>query len=139
MIDDGDAVLVRLTDTGRTVADPTNDIRGRAVLDETGTKLGTVDDLLIDAHGRRVRFLRVVRGGVLGFGVTPCYVPVTAVTHVGDVVHVRMSGDAAPRRAVYDPELISISDHSGSDYRYVFAPYWVPGLRPPPHGPRRRG
>jgi hypothetical protein len=48
------------------VADPTDDIRGRRVFDDSDGQLGTVEDLLVDAGRRRIRFLCVVRGGVLG-------------------------------------------------------------------------
>jgi hypothetical protein len=136
MIDDG-AVLVRLDDTGRTVADPTTDIRGRTVLDESGAVLGTVEDLLVDAGGRRVRFLRVVRGGIFGFGATPCYVPVGAVWHVDTVVHVRTSSETVTGEAAYDPKLTSKPVDPAADYHFHLAPYWVPGCHPPWYARRR--
>jgi sporulation protein YlmC with PRC-barrel domain len=144
VIDDGIGMLVRLSDTGQTVADPANDIRGRPVLDESGGDLGTVEDLLFDTERRRIRLLRVVRGGILGFGVKPCYVPVAAVIHAGAVVHVRTSGTPTHASPGYDPDLVPDTSHADagtSDAGYDglgFAPYWLPGYLPPPYRPRRR-
>ena len=53
---DKTATLMRLSDTELTVADPAEDIRGRTVVDRNGEEIGDVDDLLLDDHGKRVRF-----------------------------------------------------------------------------------
>jgi sporulation protein YlmC with PRC-barrel domain len=42
------------------------DLRGRQVLDEGGEKVGTVQDVFLDAEGQEVRYLDVRAGGVLG-------------------------------------------------------------------------
>jgi sporulation protein YlmC with PRC-barrel domain len=60
------ATLVRLSDTELTVADPAADMRNRKVVDRDGEEIGEVDDLLIDAPEKRVRFLEVASGGFLG-------------------------------------------------------------------------
>jgi sporulation protein YlmC with PRC-barrel domain len=60
------AMLVRLSDTELTVADPAADMRNRKVVDRDGEEIGEVDDLLIDAPEKRVRFLEVASGGFLG-------------------------------------------------------------------------
>jgi hypothetical protein len=138
MIDDDGAVLVRLNDTGRTLADPTQDIRGRTVLDESGVELGTVEDLLVDAGGRQVRLLRVVRGGILGFGVTPCYVPVGAILHVGSVVRIWSRGGTVAGSSTYDPELMAEPAAPSADYHWAYAPYWMPGAHLSRLPPRRR-
>jgi hypothetical protein len=138
MIDDGSTVLVRLDDTGRTLADPTQDIRGRTVLDESGAELGAVEDLLVDAGGRQVRLLRVVRGGILGFGVTPCYVPVGAISHVGSVVRIWSCGGTAAGSSTYDPELTAEPVTPSADYHWAYAPYWMPGAHLSRYPPRRR-
>ena len=41
-------VLLRLNETGLTVADETADVRGRKVFDANGEEIGKVEDLLID-------------------------------------------------------------------------------------------
>jgi serine/threonine-protein kinase len=40
--------MMRLSDSGQTVADPSQDIRGRNVADRDGNEIGKVDNLLID-------------------------------------------------------------------------------------------
>ena len=60
--------LHKLSDTGQTVSDATDDIRGRKVKDKDGNDLGKIDDLLIDDRERKVRLLRVEHGGFEGRG-----------------------------------------------------------------------
>jgi sporulation protein YlmC with PRC-barrel domain len=138
MIDDGDTVLIRLNDSGRTLADPTQDVRGRTVLDESGAELGTVEDLLVDAGGRHVRLLRVVRGGILGFGVTPCYVPVEAISQVGTVVRIWSRGGTVAGSSTYDPKLMAEPVAPNADYHWAYAQYWMPGAHLSRYPPRRR-
>jgi sporulation protein YlmC with PRC-barrel domain len=132
-------MLIRLSDSGQTVADPTRDVRGRPVLDESGTKLGVVEDLLVDAARRRVRFLRVVRGGILGWGVTPCYIAADAVVHAGAVVLVQTSDGRPGPGTGYDPRLAAEPGDAGAGYDHlVYAAYWLPGYLPPVHRRFRR-
>jgi sporulation protein YlmC with PRC-barrel domain len=49
------AALLRLSDTDLKVADSTEDIRGRKVVDKDGKEIGDVDDLMIDDFERKVR------------------------------------------------------------------------------------
>lgn len=72
----------QLSDTRQTVANPHADVRGHAVVDRDGHKIGRIDDLLVDHQAKRVLFLRVTHGGVLGFGATHYLVPVEAVVAV---------------------------------------------------------
>ncbi|GID27420.1 PRC-barrel domain-containing protein [Paractinoplanes brasiliensis] len=60
--------LQPLSETGQTVADPGQDVRGRTVVDSDGTRVGTVADLLVDTDEKKARFLSVEHGGILGFG-----------------------------------------------------------------------
>jgi sporulation protein YlmC with PRC-barrel domain len=139
MIDEGNGVLVRLSGSGHTVADPTDDVRGRPVLDESGAKLGTVEDLLVDTERRRIRFLRVVRGGILGWGAMRCYIPANAVVHAGAAVLVRTSDEPSQSTLGYDPRLApEPSDVGASLDHLAFAPYWVPGYLPPIYRTWRR-
>ena len=78
------ATLVRLSDTELTVADPAADIRDRLVVDRYGEEIGEVDDLLIDDRDKRVRFLEVASGGLLGIGETKFLIPVEAITTISD-------------------------------------------------------
>ena len=133
------ATLIRLSDTGQTVAEPEQDVRGRAVRDRDGEDLGKVDDLLIDEREHRVRFLRVEHGGILGFGTTPSFVPVEAITRIDDDVHVDRARDVVADAPRYDPELADDTAYYNDLYGYYgYAPFWGPGLIVPPPSVRNR-
>ena len=57
--------LIRLSDTELTIANPAEDIRGRAVVDRDGEDLGAVENLMIDESEKRVCLLEVASGGFL--------------------------------------------------------------------------
>ena len=107
----GDALvnptLRKLQDLDRTVAIPDEDIRGRMVKDKDGHDLGTIDGLLVDAVGQKVRFMEVATGGILGLGETKSLIPVEAITRVADhevyISHTREHVAGAP---AYDPKLV---------------------------------
>jgi sporulation protein YlmC with PRC-barrel domain len=125
--------LSRLSDTGQTVANADDDIRGRKVKAKDGEDLGTVDDLLIDDQERKVRFLRVEHGGFLGFGETKSFIPVDAITRITkDDVFIDRSREqvaAAPR---YDPDLVSQLGFYGDLYgHYGIMPFWGLGYAYP--------
>jgi sporulation protein YlmC with PRC-barrel domain len=125
--------LSKLSDTGQTVANADDDIRGRNVKAKDGSDLGTVDDLLIDDQERKVRFLRVEHGGFLGFGDTKSFIPVDAITRITkDDVFIDRSREqvaAAPR---YDPDLVSQLGFYGDLYgHYGFVPFWGLGYAYP--------
>jgi len=129
------SALRRMHDTSEMVAKPDEDVRGRAVLDNTGKHIGTVDDLIIDETHKKVRFLRVECGGFLGIGATHLMIPVDAITSInGDAVTIDREGKhlhGAPR---YNPELVIDSGESywGDVYTYYgFAPFWGPGYTHP--------
>ena len=71
--------LMKLSETDLTPASKDEDIRGRAVMDSTGEKIGEVKDLMIDEGESKVRFLQVGAGGVLGIGDKHFLIPVDAV------------------------------------------------------------
>lgn len=60
--------LHRLRKSKLELADAAADIRGRRVTDSAGQEIGKVDDLMVDERERRVRFLEVSSGGLLGIG-----------------------------------------------------------------------
>jgi sporulation protein YlmC with PRC-barrel domain len=126
---DNTAALVRLSDSGRTVEDPAEDVRGRTVRDHNGEDLGMIEDLLVDTDAGKVRFLRVEHGGILGFGATPSFIPVDAVSRVTpDEVHLARSRDEIAGAPRYDPELVDQQPYYDSLYgHYGYLPYWGVG------------
>jgi sporulation protein YlmC with PRC-barrel domain len=137
---DRPTVLVKLSDSGRTVADPAEDVRGRTVRDSHGEEIGKVDDLLVDTEEEKVRFLRVEHGGILGFGKTPSFVPVDAVSEVtDDEVRIDQTRERVAHAPQYDPELTNDAEYYGSVYgHYGYPAFWYPGYVYPGYPPRRR-
>lgn len=121
--------LITLSDTGRTVADPAQDVRGRTVRDASGEELGTVEDLLVDAEADQVRMLRITHGGLLGIGAETIVLPVEAVSRLtGDEVVVDQSRDRITSAPAYDPDLADQMSYYGDLYGYYgYTPYWAPG------------
>jgi sporulation protein YlmC with PRC-barrel domain len=74
--------LLRLGDSDFVPANPEDDLRGKAVYDAQGQRIGGVEDLYIDRKEREVRFLEVGAGGFLGIGQKHFLVPVETVTQV---------------------------------------------------------
>lgn len=134
MADRNTATLVKLSDVNEIIADPADDIRGRTVRDADGADLGKVDDLLVDTNERKVRFLRVESGGVLGIGATPSFIPVEAVTEVDDEVHITESAGRVAEAPRYDPDIVEPpeTDYYDRVYGYYgYTPFWGPGYIPP--------
>ena len=126
--------LHRLNDTTLTVADPTEDVRGRKVLDAAGEEIGEVDDLLIDDRENKVRFLQVASGGFLGIGATKFLIPVDAVTRLDhDHVHVNQTREKVAGAPRYDPEMVEEPDWGAYYGYYGYGPYWGRGYAYPPY------
>lgn len=128
--------LVKLSDTGKTVDGPANDIRGRKVKDKDGKNLGKVHDLLVDDREGNIRFLLVEHGGLLGIGETTSFIPVDAITAITEdevsISHTREHVAAAP---AYDPDLINDHGyHEGVYTHYGYEPYWGAGYVFPKFG-----
>ncbi|MBJ7593556.1 MAG: PRC-barrel domain-containing protein [Candidatus Dormibacteraeota bacterium] len=119
------AMLSKLSDSGQTVANPADDIRGRKVKDKDGKDLGKVDDLLIDQE-RKMRFLRVEHGGFLGVGETKSFIPIDAITRITeDEVHINHSRDRVAKAPRYDPDLVDSRTYYANIYGYYgYVPYW---------------
>lgn len=132
------ATLIQLSDSDRMLADPAEDIRGREVRDKDGEDLGRVDDLLIDTDEGKVRMLRVEHGGILGFGATPSFIPVDAVTAVEqDAVVIDQSRDRVAGAPRYDPDTVDQREFYDNLYNYYgYLPYWSAGYLYPgfPYG-----
>ena len=121
--------LRQLSQTGNTIRPAADDIRGRTVRDRNGDTIGKVHDLLIDDQERKVRFLLVEHGGVLGFGHTTSSIPVDAITEISEhevaISHSREHVAAAP---AYNPELTADSKFHGRIYsHYGHNPFWDDG------------
>jgi sporulation protein YlmC with PRC-barrel domain len=128
------ATLLRLTDTGLTVASPALDIRGRKVLNKGGEELGKVDDLLIDDCEAKVRFLEIASGGFLGLGKTKVLVPVDAISGIrDDAVLINQEPERLSNAPPYQPALTD-ADYLEDLYKhYGYAPYSLPGYTYPPY------
>jgi sporulation protein YlmC with PRC-barrel domain len=120
--------LVALGDSEESIS-LDDDIRGRHVKAAEGQDLGTVDDLLIDATEKKVRFLVVASGGFLGLGAQKSYIPVDAVTGVDDdLVHIDQSSDRVRTAPAYDPELINDPTYNEGVLEYYgLSPFWSAG------------
>lgn len=121
--------LVRLSDTGETVADPQADVRGRTVVDRDGQEIGTIDDLLVDDQEHKVRFLRVGEGGFLGIGKTHVLIPIDAITGITkDEVRIDRNRQDMTQVPGYDPELVYEPDYYSGVYGWWGYPtFWGPG------------
>jgi sporulation protein YlmC with PRC-barrel domain len=127
--------LVRLQDTHMTIAATDSDIRGYRVLDKDGNNLGKVDALLIDEQEEKVRFFEVATGGFLGMGKDRSFIPVDAITNIGDKdVHLNLLTDTVAGSPPYDPDLVDDSVFFYDTYGYYgFLPYWGMGYVYPPY------
>ncbi|MBA2668476.1 MAG: PRC-barrel domain-containing protein [Trueperaceae bacterium] len=132
------ATLVRLSEERLHVEHPSEDVRGHSVLDRNDEEIGTVEDLLVDDHERKVRFLEVSSGGFLGIGAKTFHIPVDAVTRIhDDHVHVDMTREHVGQGPSFDPDVVV--DESGDErgyyegvYRhYGHSPFWGPGYAYP--------
>ena len=126
-----------LKSAGETVADPSQDVRGREVIAKDGEKIGKVDALLIDNEEEKVRFLRIEAGGFLGIGEKKWLIPVDAITRVDkDHVYLDQSRDRVVSSPVYDPAVIAILSNEYNYYSGVYGyygmgPFWGGGYMYP--------
>jgi sporulation protein YlmC with PRC-barrel domain len=134
MADEPKGTLVRLEDTGLTVAEPGDDVRGRQVVDSNGDEIGRVEWLMIDESERRVRFLEVGSGGFLGLGEKRQLIPVEAITRVEeDTVHIGKERGHVAGAPVYDPSVVTEPQYYEDLYGYWnYPPFWHTGYRYPP-------
>jgi sporulation protein YlmC with PRC-barrel domain len=128
--------LEKLSDTGLSLADSSQDIRNRKVIDRLGEEIGHVSGLFIDQDERKVRMLEIRAGGFLGIGDRHVILPVDAITSVTkDEVHVNQTGERVAHSPAYDPTLIV--DTPAQDFwepyygYYGLSPYWGAGYMYP--------
>ena len=123
--------LEKLSDAGLTLADPSQDIRGRTVVDRQGEHIGHVSGLFIDTEERKVRLMEVRAGGVLGLGDRHFLLPIETVLGVtADAVQVGQTRDRIVGAPVYDPALAALpsSEPLQSHYdHYGVTPSWSTG------------
>lgn len=127
------ATLIKMSDTGQTVADSADDIRGRKVKDKDGIDIGKVHDLLIDPSQHKVQFLLVEHGGFLGFRETKSFIPVDAITRITkNNVYISHTREHVARAPLYDPDLINNRTYHNSIYSYYeLPPYTTTGYTYP--------
>jgi sporulation protein YlmC with PRC-barrel domain len=113
-----------------------DDVRGMAVVDLQGHRLGEVEDLVVDTHERRARLLAVASGGVLGLDPSRILIPVEAITKVDDRVHVAHSqwdvrGQVRSTVAIEDPDassperqIANLRSFAAAYERYELNPAW---------------
>lgn len=123
-------ILVKLSDETLILADPSQDIRHRKVIDRDGEEIGHVSDLFVDRDLKRVRMMQVAAGGFLGLGDRHFLVPVDAVRRVTQntvyIDHTRAKVIGSPP---YDPKLIVVpvrESWAGYYGYYGYSPYWNP-------------
>lgn len=133
--------LKMLSDSTLAITDPSEDVRGRTVLDAAGQEVGEVRDLVVDTDAAKVRFLQVGAGGFFGFGEETFLVPVDAVKYIQEeavyIDRIREGMREVPR---YDPELAADDAYYEDLYSWWdYSPYWVGGYVPSgyPHLPPR--
>jgi len=126
-----DDVLVRLTDADLMLADPSQDIRDRKVIDQHGDDIGHVSGLFVDKDEKKVRILEVAAGGFLGLGERHFLIPVEAVSSVEkDDVRINQTRERVGNSPPYDPKLTEVPKRDLFDpyYGYYsYAPYWGGG------------
>ena len=121
-------VLVRLSDSGLALEDLTQDVRGLDVYDEDGDQIGTVRDLYADTEERKVRFLDVSAGGILGLGERRFLIPVEAVSEVREdgVVVVDQKRRKVAESPLFDADVVPQPPYQDELYKYY-------GYPPPLH------
>lgn len=124
-------VLVKLSDANLMLADPSQDIRERKVLDQHGDEIGHVSGLFVDKDEEKVRMLQVGAGGFLGLGERHFLVPVEAISSVeADEVRINQTRERVVNSPPYDPKLSDVPsrDLLAPYYGYYgYAPYWGGG------------
>jgi sporulation protein YlmC with PRC-barrel domain len=127
--------LENLNNTGLELADSSQDIRNRKVVDRHGDNIGHISDLFIDPDERKVRMLEIRAGGFLGLGDRHVLLPVDAITNVTkDEVHVNETQDRLAHSPAYDPLLLVEPTQTAWEPFYGYyglSPYWGAGYMYP--------
>ncbi|HEX4401628.1 MAG TPA: PRC-barrel domain-containing protein [Galbitalea sp.] len=126
MTDIGVPLFVRLRDTGQTIADPRQDVRGRTVTDATGMIVGKITALIVDDKEWKVRLLQITSGGRWGARTRTAFLPVEAIHHISSTnVQVDRASTHVSSGPRYDPQTIDqIALFARTYGHYNVAPYW---------------
>jgi sporulation protein YlmC with PRC-barrel domain len=127
-----DTMLKKLSETSLDLADPSQDIRGRKVVDKNGLDIGHVSALFIDEHERKVQMLEVRSGGFMGMGESHVLIPVDAITdYAGDEVRINETQERVAHSPAYDPTLVVAPNPEYWEPFYGYyglSPYWGRGI-----------
>jgi sporulation protein YlmC with PRC-barrel domain len=123
--------LKKLSETNLDLADPSQDIRGRKVIDRDGSETGHISALFVDEADRRVRMLEISGGGFLGMGDRHYLLPVDAIERVTkDEVRISETRERVAGSPAYDPELVDVPTRENWEPFYGYyglSPYWGTG------------
>jgi len=124
--------ILKLSDTPLALTNSADDIRGRKAVDAAGEDIGHVDDLMIDAAQKKVRFLRVTTGGFLGIGKTAFLIPVDAISRIDDkLVHINHARNKFVGAPTYNPEMVDRAYLEQLYGYYDYVPFWSAGYNYP--------
>ena len=124
------AMLVKLKGSGLALAEGEQDLRGRKVFDPRGEEVGEVKSLMVDDLEKKVRFLRVAAGGILGMRARKFLVPVEAVVRFDAAgVHIDRTRQDVVTEPAYDPDLVELDVESMKQLcrHFNYPPYWERG------------
>lgn len=126
MTGEPNTTLVKLGDSDKTIADRSEDIRGRRVIDKNRQRIGKVDALLLDEQEQKIRFLEVSHGGFLGIERDKSFIPIEAIlTITKDEVHINQSAETIAHAPMYDPALANQNHFFDDTYgHYGILPFW---------------
>lgn len=133
MTSQNEATLSKLTGTGMTVTNATDDMRGRKVTDKDGSDVGKVHDVFVDHREHKARFLLVEHGGFLGIGEKKSFIPIDTISRTtSDDVYLNDTRDHIAEAPGYDPNMVNDRNYQSSIYGYYgCAPYWSAGYAYP--------
>ncbi len=124
--------ILKLSDTKLTLSSPGEDIRGRKAVDSLGEELGNVDELMIDANERKVRFIRISSGGFLGMGKTHFLIPVDAISWIdAKIVHINHDRSKFVGAPKYNPDMVDRAYLDSIYGYYDYSPFWGTTYRYP--------
>src|SRR5215472_3028640 len=102
------------TSSGHTTAILASEVKGTAVYDERGDKIGTVEDVVLDKLSNRIMFAALGFGGVMGIGEKYYPVPWSLLDYSEDKggYVVPLTKDRIEKAPAYD--LKDLTKHDGS-------------------------
>jgi sporulation protein YlmC with PRC-barrel domain len=117
--------FVKLSDSDFRLQASDQDIRGLDVYDTTGNQIGHVEDLYVDDQDRKVRFLDVGAGGLLGVGKKHFLIPVEAIADVGEGrVTIDENREKVVGSPAFDPNVVPEPHYHRDLYDYYGYPYY---------------